>query len=238
MEGAALARKARSLLRRLDAGVLSTWSLPMTGFPFGSLAPFAMTHEGRPLLYVSRLAEHTRNLAAEPRCCLTVIEPATGDRQAVGRASLLGLAHALPAAEREAAARRYFALFPAQRAYEELGDFELWRIEPVRVRWIGGFGEIQWLEPGDWLLPAPEWASGEESICAHMNGDHADALDRIGRRLFGADGGGGEMIALDPEGFHVRVADSVRWIPFARPCTTPEQVRAEMVRLARAAPAG
>ena len=95
-EPAVLARRARALLRRTPAGVLSTWSQSMPGYPFGSLTPFAMTHEGRPLLWVSRLAEHTRNLAAEPRACLTVTEAGEGDPQALGRASVLGEAHQAP----------------------------------------------------------------------------------------------------------------------------------------------
>ena len=224
-----LAGKARSLLRRADAGVLSTHSTEIAGFPFGSLAPFAMTIECRPLLYVSRLAEHTRNLDADPRCCLTVIEATLGDRQAVGRASLLGEAHALPDAERASAAERYFALFPEQRAYEQFGDFGFWRIEPMRVRWIGGFGEIRWIEPDAWLVASPEWSSGEASIVAHMNDDHRDAL----ARLCGADDAA--MLACDVEGFHVRAGDRVRWIPFSRPCATAQEVRQEMVRLTRAA---
>lgn len=231
----ALAAKARALLRRADAGVLSTHSCEMAGFPFGSLAPFAMTLEGQPLLYVSRLAEHTRNLAADPRCCLTVIEATLGDRQAVGRASLLGEAHALPDAERAAAAERYFALFPEQQAYEQFGDFSFWRIEPVRVRWIGGFGEIRWIERGEWRVATPEWAAGETSIVTHMNDDHRDALEAICRAAGDAEPGDVAMLRCDVEGFHVRSAGRVRWIPFAKPCVTSNEVRMEMVRMTREA---
>lgn len=227
-----LAPKARALLRRADAGVLSTHSTEMAGFPFGSLAPFAMTIEARPIVYVSRLAEHTRNLAADPRCCLTVIEATLGDRQAVGRASLLGEAHALPDAERAAAAARYFACFPEQRAYEDFGDFGFWRIEPLRVRWIGGFGEIRWIERDEWLVATPEWATGEAGIVTHMNDDHRDALALV---CAAPDQNAVEMLACDVEGFHVRVADRVRWIPFATPCRTALEVRKEMVRITRAA---
>jgi hypothetical protein len=232
---AALARKARALLRRAPAGVLSTWSTAMAGFPFGSLAPFAMTHEGRPLLYLSRLAEHTRNLAADPRCCLTVLEATTGDPQAVGRASLLGEAHQAPEAEHGALAARYFALFPEGREYEQLGDFGFWRLEPVRVRWIGGFGEIAWIERGQWLLETPDWQHDEAGIVGHMNDDHRDALAAICRALLGEEARDVAMLTCDPEGFHVRGGGAVRWIPFSRACPTAGDVRREMVRLARSA---
>lgn len=231
----AIPAKARALLRRVDAGVLSTQSLAMPGFPFGSLAPFAMTHEGRPLIYVSRIAEHTRNLGANPRACLTVVEAARGNRQALGRTSLLGEAHELSAAERGAAAERYFALFPEQSAYEQFHDFEFWRIEPVRVRWIGGFGEIHWIEREAWLAATPEWSAGEASIIAHMNDDHRDALELMCRRLLGAEPDATQLVAVDPEGFHLRNAGSIHWLAFEHACHTAQQVRLEMVRLTKAA---
>lgn len=226
--------RARGLLRKTDAGVLSTHSSEMQGYPFGSLAPFAMTLEGRPLIYISQLAEHTRNLSADPRCCLTVVEStSTGDRQALGRASLLGEAHAVPDAERAAVAERYFTLFPEQRAYEQFHDFGFWRIEPLRVRWIGGFGQIQWIEPKDWLVPTPEWAAGENGIVEHMNEDHVDALESMLRAVLRAEPEDVVMLRCDPEGFHLRSAGAVHWIPFARACQTAHDVRMEMVRLTR-----
>lgn len=234
-EIAAIAAKARALLRRVDAGVLSTQSLAQPGYPFGSLAPFALTHEARPILLVSSLAEHTRNLAADPRCCLTVLEPTGGERQATGRASLLGEARPLPEAERATAGARYLALFPEQRDFLQMRDFAFWSIEPLRVRWIGGFGEIHWVERDAWLLDTPEWREGEGSIVAHMNQEHADALAAICRRLLGVDGAGAELVAVDPEGFHVRAAGGVHWLAFARACRTAGDVRAEMVRLTRQA---
>lgn len=234
-EASALARKARALLRRSPTGVLSTWSLAMPGFPFGSLAPFAMTLEGRPLLYVSRLAEHTRNLLADARACLTVSDAGTAPAQALGRASVIAEARQASEAEHAALADRFFALFPEQREYESLGDFGFWWLEPARVRWIGGFGEIAWIERGDWLLPSPEWQHGEGGIVAHMNGDHGDALAAMARRVFTGTTGDVSMLACDAEGFHLRVAGVVRRIAFDRRCQTADEVRAEMVRLTREA---
>lgn len=230
------ATKARALLHTAGSGILSTHSNEMTGFPFGSVAPFALTLEGRPLLYVSQLAEHTKNLAANPRCCLTVAESTQGDPLAVGRASLLGEAHALPDAEHQAAADRYFALFPESRAYEQMHDFGFWRIEPVRVRWIGGFGEIHWIERDAWLVATPEWSTGEGYIVGHMNEDHGDAMEAMCNARFGAGTGKDvAMLACGVEGFHLRADGVVRWIPFAKPCATQTDVRMEMVRLTREA---
>jgi putative heme iron utilization protein len=160
---------------------------------------------------------------------------ASGDPQALGRASLLGEARELADAERSAAAERYFALYPESRAYEELGDFGFWQIEPVRVRWIGGFGEIRWVERDAWLVATPEWASGEARIVEHMNDDHGDALEAMCRALLAEAPRDARMLRCDVEGFHVSNAGRVRWIPFAQPCTTSNEVRMEMVRLTRQA---
>lgn len=233
-----LARSARALLRRSPTGVLSTWSQAMPGYPFGSLAPFAMTHEARPLLYVSRLAEHTRNLAADARACLTVSEAGVAPAQALGRVSVLGEVRQASEAEHETLAARYFALFPEQREYEALGDFSFWWLEPVRVRWIGGFGEIAWLEADAWLLPSPEWQLGEAGIVTHMNEDHRDALLAMARARFAVQSDDVAMLACDAEGFHLRGDGVVRWIAFDRVCQTANDVRAEMVRLTREARVG
>jgi hypothetical protein len=236
--GAAIACKARGLLRRSDLGVLSTWSLALPGHPMGSLAPFALTREGRPVFFVSRLAEHTRNVAGDPRACLTVLEPGGADRQAVARASVLGEVRPVPATDEPVAAARFFALLPQQEAYRSFGDFSFRWLEPARVRWIGGFGEIHWIEREDWLLEAPAWAAGEGSIVRHMNEDHRDALEAMARSFCGAEPAGVEMLAVDPEGFHLRAAGEVRWIAFSGECRSAEDVRAEMVRLAREARKG
>ncbi|MEB2344656.1 MAG: DUF2470 domain-containing protein [Deltaproteobacteria bacterium] len=234
---ASSARRARALLRRAPAGVLSTTSQSMPGYPFGSFAPFVLTREGRPLLYLSRLAEHARNLAAQPHACLTVAEAVLGDPQAVARASVLGEAHQAAGAEHAALAERFFALFPEQRDYEPLGDFGFWWLEPVRVRWIGGFGEIGWIGRDAWLLDTPEWQLREAGIVGHMNEDHRDAMAAM-LRARGEEAGDVTMLACDPEGFHLRSAGKVHWIAFARACPAAEDLRAEMVRLAKEARAG
>jgi putative heme iron utilization protein len=105
----------------------------------------------------------------------------------------------------------------------------------VRVRWIGGFGEIRWIEPAAWLVPTPDWSTGEASIVGHMNDDHADAMEAMCRARFGETPKDVAMLACDVEGFHLRSNGVVRWIPFAKPCVTQNDVRAEMVRLTREA---
>jgi putative heme iron utilization protein len=138
--------EVRALLEAETVGLLSTHSVHRAGFPYGSLTPFALSAGGAPLLLLSGLAAHTKNLLADPRACLFV-----GDRAAVedplagARASLLGRA-ALVAAPHEPDARaRYVARHPRAEAYLQLRDFALWELRIEEVRLIAGFGSMRWL---------------------------------------------------------------------------------------------
>jgi putative heme iron utilization protein len=232
-EEAALARR---LVRSTDGGVLSTMSVELPGYPFGSVTPYAMGRDGRIAVYVSGIAQHTRNMRADPKVCLTVAEEPGGEnRQAVGRATVIGDASEVPASEADAVAERYFGFFPEAREYAGTHDFSFYRIEPRRVRYIGGFGRIFWVEPEDWSVPAPEWTSAERAIVEHMNEDHAESLRAIAAAHGAAQVGAAELVALDVEGFHVRADASLLYVPFPAPCTTTDEVRAAMIELARSA---
>jgi putative heme iron utilization protein len=136
----------RALLETESVGLLSTISVHRAGFPYGSLTPFALSARGAPLLLLSGLAAHTKSLLADPRACLFV-----GDRTAVedplagARASLLGHAALLGAAEENDARARYLARHPRARAYFELRDFALWELAVAEARLISGFGRMRWM---------------------------------------------------------------------------------------------
>jgi putative heme iron utilization protein len=229
------AATARRLLRRTDSGILSTMSVELPGYPFGSVTPYAMTHGGNVAVYVSAIAQHTSNMRADARVCLTVIESKGGaNQQAVGRVTVVGDAREVPADARTAVRKRYFDFFPEAREYAGTHDFLVYWIEPKRVRYIGGFGQIYWVEPEDWAVPAPAWGADEQGIVEHMNTDHADALTAIARHHGATTDGAVELVTLDVEGFHVRAGSDLHYVPFGTPCLTSEAVRAEMIRLARA----
>ena len=226
---------ARTLMRRRDAGVLSSMSTELPGYPFGSVTPYALTHDGRVCLFVSDIAQHTKNMADDGRVCLTVADDAGGDAQAAGRVSVVGDASVVAESDAEAVAARYFALFPHARGHQEAHGFRFWQIAPKRVRYIGGFGKIFWVEPDDWAVPMPEWADGEDGIIEHMNTDHRDALVAMANRFAGLEGDDVSLVAVDPEGCHVRVDGSVAYLGFAEPALTRDAVRSAMVDLAKRA---
>jgi len=228
----------RRLTRSTTDGILSTMSSELPGYPFGSVTPYVLTHEGRPVVYVSEIAQHTRNMRADAKVCLTVTDQGDGaNRQALGRVTLVGDAREVPERERGSVAARYFAFHPEAEAYAGTHAFRFFWIEPVRVRFIGGFGNIHWVEPEDWLVPTPDWREQERGIVDHMNADHADALANIARRASGVLAEGAVLVALDPEGLHVRTDSALLYVPFASACATTDEVRAATIELARAAAA-
>ncbi|MFT4539035.1 MAG: putative heme iron utilization protein [Planctomycetota bacterium] len=227
---------ARQLLRSIESGVLSTMSLELPGYPFGSVTPYALTMAGKVAIYVSDIAQHTRNMAADPKVCLTVVAQAGAqNQQAVGRVTVVGDAQAVPDDQAEQVAERYFAFFPEARAYAGTHGFGFFTIAPQRVRFIGGFGKIYWVEARDWAVPAPEWSSAGSSILEHMNSDHAPALAAIARKRGVQNADATELVSLDVEGFHIRSGEALSYVPFPAPCLTTEQVRAGMIDLTRAA---
>ena len=145
----AAVRAARALLAAESVGVLSTISVHRPGFPYGSVTPYALSAQGAPLLLLSRLAAHTKNLLADPRASLFVGDRVGGRGSAGGRAHLAARPRGAAARRRRAAderARRYLAVWPRAADYLALGDFSFWRLEIEEARLIAGFGEIRWLD--------------------------------------------------------------------------------------------
>jgi len=227
-----VARRARALYARSQHGILSTISLEISGFPFGSVVSFAPDRQGRPLLLISRIAEHTHNVAADNRVSLTLAEPGE-DPQAAGRLTLVGRAQGLPAGEQAGALRRYERRFPQAADWRRAHDFDLFRIEPLRIRYIGGFGQIHWLEPGELCVANPFTDVVEEGMLGHMNRDHATAL-RDYCRMFDVDVGAiaPQLSAIDGEGFDLMAGKRLVRIDFSQPVASADDVRKAMVALA------
>ncbi|WP_029614821.1 HugZ family protein [Pseudomonas sp. SC11] len=226
-------RPARELLLKEYRGVLSTLSKSMPGFPFGSVVPYCLDEQGRPLLLISRIAQHTHNLQQDPKCSLLVGEREAEDVQAVGRLTVMAEARKLvESAAIEAAADRYYRYFPDASDYHKAHDFDFWVLEPVRHRYIGGFGAIHWLDQV--TMANPFAGAVEASMIAHMNSDHASAIAHyvelcgLPRRV------PAELVGIDSEGLHLRIGHAVHWLAFPSICNTPTQVREALVLLARA----
>lgn len=226
--------EARRFVRSQQSGVLSTLSKRLDGFPFGSVAPFVLDHAGCPVILISTLAEHTKNLDADPRCSL-IVQPYSPDMQVVGRATIIGRAARL--ADKDVLGPRYLRYHPQAEAYFAMHDFSFYRIEPVRVRWIGGFGKIHWVEAADYLLEETPLAVQEADILAHMNAEHGHNLMDYCRHVHGVETSSAEMIGIDPDGFDVRTKDRGLRFDFPSRVSDAQQARAALVALAQLAKA-
>lgn len=231
-------KNARLLLLKEYRGVLSTHSLAMPGFPFGSVVPYCLSEEGWPLILISRIAQHTRNLQADPRCSLLVAERGVEDVQLNGRLTLMAEARQLTEPLLvEAAAERYYRYFPESRDYHRVHDFDFWIVQPVRWRFIGGFGAIHWLDQVARANPfagAEGGEGGEGGMLEHMNADHAAAIRHYVEQAGLSAASEARMVGIDAEGFHLRIGQAVHWLPFPSACSTAAQVRQALVAMARA----
>lgn len=145
-----VAATVRDLLRRAPRASLAT--LTETGAPYASLVLTADDGAGAPLLLLSDLAEHSKNLRRDPRVSL-LVEPATvsGDPLAAPRATFLGEA----VRNHDAAAKAAFvARHSAAAAYAGFKDFGLYRIAVARVHLVAGFGRIDWISGDDYRSAA------------------------------------------------------------------------------------
>jgi len=226
-------RHARALLLAQRHGVLATLSVEVPGYPFGSVTPYALDTEGAPLILISTIAQHTKNILADPRVSLTVHDATAADPQAGARLTWIGDAAMVPDQE-TAAHARYRAYFPHTSDYSKTHDFALYRIQLKRARFIGGFGRIYWLEAGELRLPNP-FAVTEPGIVEHMNKDHAHNLVAYCKAFKGITPTEAVMQGIDADGFDVLADGRPLRFTFDQPIATPEEARMAMVKLAKAA---
>ena len=173
---------ARNLLLRETFGVLSTISIDVAGYPFGSVTPYCVDRAGSPVIYISPIAQHTKNIMADPRVSLTVVEKQDSDDvQAHGRVTCMG--RAVQNDSDRDAAERYFRHFPSSRQYDRTHAFSFFRLELIRIRFIGGFGQIFWVAPDEFSLRKSIFARGRNpDHSAHESGSRGSALSPCGQR--------------------------------------------------------
>jgi len=173
-----LAELGRTILQRSRFGTLSTLAARHGGAPYGSIVECLVDGDGGPVLFLSGLAAHTRNLLADPRASLLVTDRLRPDQPlADGRVSLVGRVEALPGADREAWAARLVDVHPGSARYVGFSDFNFYKLVVDEARFIAGFGRMTWTSSDEWAAAAPDpLAEAAPDIVAHMNADHRDAL--------------------------------------------------------------
>jgi hypothetical protein len=233
--------RAMTLACRVRTATLCTLAREPEGYPYGSFVTFAICG-GNPVLLISGLAEHTRNLTADARASLLVAETAQADPLANGRVTLLGRCATVDGeVDRDAASRAFLAAHPNAAYYAGYGDFSWWKLTVESVRYIGGYGRMSWVSREEWVAAEPDPLSEHSAaIIEHMNTDHAATMLDYCRGLTrAADAKAATMTGVDRYGFEMSVSTGkgprpVR-LAFARPVTTPEEARSELLALAKQA---
>jgi hypothetical protein len=156
-----VASSCRVLARRARFGALATVARDPAGWPFATLVAVAFDAAGRPLLLLSGLAEHTKNLVASDRASLLVIEPSPGlpaldpssgyDPLGAGRMTLVGACCRVPAREHDDVLAVFLGAHPEAASYATFPDFATWRLEVKHARWIGGFGKMEWVDGEEYV---------------------------------------------------------------------------------------
>jgi heme iron utilization protein len=226
---------ARHILRAALKGALATLDHE-TGHPYASLVLTATEPDGSPVLLLSRLARHTRNLDRDPRASLLLdATDGLGDPLAGGRLTVVG--EVRPSAS-ATARRRFLARHPAAQGYADFADFAFYELRIANAHFIGGFGRIVDLPAADLLLPIDDalpLLAAEAEINAHMNSDHSQAIGRYATELAGAPPGAWRLSGIDPEGIDLLLGERAVRLAFPTRIRTPAEARAALIRLVQAA---
>lgn len=225
-----VALEARRLLRKNRFGMLATLSKKFSGHPFGSITPYILDHEARPVILISTLAEHTKNIENDSRVSLLVHE-AGNNVQAEARITVLGNCARMQ--DQEQVKTRYLRYFPNAEGYFATHDFFFYCIAPIMIRYIGGFGEIHWIPAKDFTAPKNKLAAQEDGILVHMNQDHAQNLRDYCRHYQGKKAKNAEMVGIDCDGFDVRADGELLRFDFDNPVLDSIQAREALVKMAK-----
>src|SRR6266480_2392511 len=228
------ARLARSLLRRSRQGALATL-MADSGDPYCSLVNVASYADGSPILLISRLALHTKNILADSRVSLMLDERAEGDPLEGSRIMLAGRAEEATADDLPVLRRRYLNAHPSAEAFVNFKDFSFFRIRPSGTHLVAGFGRIVDLKPQQFLTvisDAGALPEAEQGAIDHMNADHRDATNLYATRLLGAEIADWRCTGCDPEGLDLQAGAKTLRLDFPDRVTGPGELRKMLVRLA------
>jgi len=233
------AERVRTLVSLASVATLATVSRKHAGFPFGSMMPYALDGEGRPIFLISNMAMHTQNLRADARASLFVTQVETGgDPLGTARATLVGETRPLADGETGAARECYLARHENSRYWVDFADFGFFRMEPMDVYYVGGFGVMGWVSAEDYRGARPDpLAEAGPGILEHMNADHGAAMVLLAKAHAGLEATEVTMTSVDRLGFYVRMktAEGMKGsrINFPREVRTAGETRAVLIEMVR-----
>ncbi len=233
------AEEARTIAESTNTGTLAT--LTDDGDPWASYVTYGLLG-GAPVLCVSNLAEHGRNLATDPRASIAIVAPSSeSDPLASGRVTLAGVVESPTGAELAAARDAHLSAVAAAKYYIDYSDFTLWVLRVQRVRWVGGYGRMESTTGEEYAAAtADPVAPHTAGAIAHLNADHADSLAAMARALGGyPDTTAATCTGADRYGLDLRLVTdrgiAYTRVGYAAPIDSIDQLRSATVELARRA---
>jgi len=228
---------AKSLLRRRRQGALATL-MASHGDPYCSLVNVASATDGAPILLISRLAVHTKNILADPRVSLMLDERVAGDPLEGARIMIAGHAEEAVDGERAMLRARYLNAHPSAESFVDFKDFSFFRIQPSGAHLVAGFGRIVDLKPEQFLTgtaDASDLIEAEQGAIEHMNKDHRETMNLYATKLLGAALAEWRCTGCDPEGMDMQADAATLRLDFPARVTTAGELRKTLVKLAEEA---
>lgn len=234
------AEEARTIAASTNTGTLAT--LTGNGDPWASLVTYGLLR-GDPVLCVSSMAEHGRNLVRDRRASIAIVAPSGHtDPLASSRVTLAGVAERPTGEEREAAREAHLAGVPSGKYYIDFRDFSLWVLRVQRVRWVGGYGRMDSATGDAYAAAEPDPIQPHAAAAiARLNADRADSLRAMAQALGGyPDTTSATCTGADRYGLDLRVVTdrgvAYTRVGYRKPISSIDDLPSaakELVRLAR-----
>jgi len=222
------------LYRSTNAAILSTMSNKYEGYPFGSFITYVSDRNRTLFMYTSDIAQHTKNLKSNPKACVTLFKLDTDyDKQNSSRLTLMGDLKTVSNEELDDCQDRFIKFLPESKKYSSMHDFKFYKLVISRVRWIGGFGDIAWLNPKNWNDEKPKWSKNETMMIDHMNEDHSNVVQSALNAQYGIKDKKAQMIALTIDGYYISSKENIYFINFDKPVYKALDYRKILVKQAK-----
>lgn len=220
--------QARLVTKDKLYGVLASQSYSMAGYPFGSLVQFSFDGNGDIIMYLSDIAQHTKNIRHDNKVSLTVVNDNLDDIQNSARVTILGYVEECQ--EYDAGVHPYNRLFPEALAYRQVHDFKFYRLNITRVRYIGGFGDIHWVKSEEFRLCQQFQPDEISAVIEHMNRDHIHSMQKYLNQF---DTNKIEMLYFDQEGMWLKSGKQSSYVAFHREAANMSELRKVLIEMSK-----
>ena len=224
---------AVKLYRTSTTGILSTISKDYENYPFGSFITYLSGRSRTMYLYLSEIAQHTKNLNHQSKACVTVFKTHSGDKQNSQRLTIMGDLKQVSKNNINYCEQLFFTHFPESQRYSSFHKFHFYQLEIKHIRWIGGFGKIAWLKSKHWINQEPKWSKSEHNIIQHMNNDHKKNIVSALHAQYNIKDVNAMMVFLTIDGYYVQSNDKLYFINIPKTCYNSEEYREALIELAK-----